>query len=164
MKEENANADIENSKYEKLQNKILIKVRGEEEYNEDNEKALVKLNNFRETIIGENGQVLSARTDPAPADGDQPGGEEQFNPDKIPPKILVTTPKLGETGDFVALYHPEAAYSVRKVIMDAARKNFKELEKAEINQLLLHSNQRSTMLENKFEEKFIKVHNYERGC
>ena len=64
----------------------------------------------------------------------------------------------------MAMYHPEAAYSVRKVIMEAARKNFKELEKAEISQLLLHSNQRSTMLENKFEEKFIKVHNYERGC
>ena len=48
--------------------------------------------------------------------------------------------------------------------MEAARKQFKELEKAEINQLLLHSNQRSTMLETKFEEKFIKQHNYERGC
>ena len=40
--------------------------------------------------------------------------------------------------------------------MEAARKSFKELEKAEINQLLMHSNQRSTMLENKFEEKFIR--------
>ena len=36
--------------------------------------------------------------------------------------------------------------------MEAARKTFKELEKAEIIQLLQHSNQKSTMLENKFEE------------
>jgi hypothetical protein len=45
------------------------------------------------------------------------------------------------------MYHPEAAYQVRKSLMEAARKQFKELEKAEITQLLLHSNQRSTMLE-----------------
>ena len=64
----------------------------------------------------------------------------------------------------VAMYHPEAAYAVRKVIMTAAMKAFKELEKAEVNQLLLHSNQRATTLEAKFEENFIKKHNYERGC
>lgn len=76
----------------------------------------------------------------------------------------MANPKIGDTGDVVALFHPEAAYSLRKAIMEQARKTFKELEKAEINQLLLHSNQRSTMLETKFEEKFIKAHNYERGC
>ena len=76
----------------------------------------------------------------------------------------MTSTKIGDTGDVVALFHPEAAYSLRRALMDAARKTFKELDKAEINQLLLHSNQRSNMLESKFEEKFIKVHNYERGC
>ena len=77
---------------------------------------------------------------------------------------MVTTTKIGESGDMVAMFHPEAAYSLRKVVMEVARKTIKELEKAEINTLLLHSNQRSTMLENKFEDKFIKSHNYERGC
>lgn len=77
---------------------------------------------------------------------------------------MVTTTKLGEAGEMVALFHPEAAYAVRKTIMEAARKMFKELEKAEINQLLHHSNARATMLENKFEERLIKSHNYERGC
>jgi hypothetical protein len=45
----------------------------------------------------------------------------------------VTTPRIGDSGEVVAIYHPEAAYQVRKVLMEAARKTFKELEKAEIN-------------------------------
>lgn len=69
IKEDNANAEVENAKYGKLQSKISIQTREDSEYNEENEKALVKLNNWRETIIGENGQVISARTDSAPADG-----------------------------------------------------------------------------------------------
>lgn len=110
---------------------------------------------------------MSARADSAPLNEEGievPDGEPVFNPDNIPPKILIANPKIADTGDFVALFHPEAAYQVRKVLMEAARKQFRELEKAEITQLLLHSHQRSTMLENKFEEKFIKQHNYERGC
>ena len=43
----------------------------DEEYDEEKEKALVKLNNWRETIVGENGQVISARTDSAPAEGEE---------------------------------------------------------------------------------------------
>lgn len=69
IKEANANAEVENAKYEKLKAKISLNVRADEDYNEEAEKALVKLNNWRETIIGENGQVLSARTDSAPAEG-----------------------------------------------------------------------------------------------
>lgn len=33
----------------------MIQVREDGEYNEEAEKALVRLNNWRETIIGENG-------------------------------------------------------------------------------------------------------------
>ena len=54
--------------------------------------------------------VLSARADSAPLDGIEAEAADAFDPDKIPPKILVTTPKIGDTGDVVALYHPEAAY------------------------------------------------------
>ena len=53
---------------------------------------------------------------------------------------MVTTTKIGESGDMVAMFHPEAAYSLRKAVMEVARKTIKELEKAEINTLLLHSN------------------------
>lgn len=91
--------------------------RPDDAYDEDREKALVKLNNWRETIVGEDGKIMSARTDAAPADGEEAPAEESFNPDKIPPKILVTTTKIGDSGDIVAMFHPEAVYSLRKAIM-----------------------------------------------
>lgn len=154
IREANANAEAENAKYAKIQSKIKINVRQEEDYNEESEKALLKLNNWREST--NESAVLSARADSAPLDGVDAPEPDTFDPDKIPPKILVTSPKIGDSGEIVALYHPEASYQLRKVLMEAARKTFKELERAEINQLLLHSNQRSTMLETKFEEKFIR--------
>ena len=92
----------------------------------------MKLNNWRETNVNEPA-VLSARAKSQDEDGIDAAEAEGFDPDKIPPKILVTTPKIGDTGDVVALYHPEAAYLVRKVLMEAARKTFKELDRAEIN-------------------------------
>lgn len=93
------------------------------------------MNNYRETKVNELGEVVSAR-DSAPLNEEGLEVEEEepvFNPDNIPPKVLVVTPKIGDSGEFVAVYHPEASYQVRKSLMDAARKQFKELEKAEIN-------------------------------
>ena len=68
IKEANANAEAENAKYAKIQTKILINVRQEEDYNEENEKALVKLNNWRDTSANESA-VLSARADSQGLDG-----------------------------------------------------------------------------------------------
>jgi len=55
IKETNANAEAENAKFAKIQTKIQIKVRLEDDYREESEKALVKLNNWRETMINEAG-------------------------------------------------------------------------------------------------------------
>jgi hypothetical protein len=49
IKEANANAEAENAKYAKIQSKIMINVRQEDAYDEESEKALVKLNNWRDT-------------------------------------------------------------------------------------------------------------------
>jgi len=49
---------------------------------------------------------------------------------------------------------------VRKVLLEQAKKNFKEVEKAEANfvtSLINHSSQRTKMLEERFEEMFIKT-------
>ena len=160
----NEQAQVENEKYAKIQSKVLLKVRAEDEYDEENEKAYVKLNNFRETVLNENGQVVSktdlnAQTDSL--DNEEP---EQFNPEKIPPKILLANNKIGEVGEHVAMFHPEAAFQLRKVLMQHAIQVYPELERADIVQLLTFSSQRSQMLETKFEDNFIKAHNYERGC
>lgn len=131
IKETNANAEAENAKFAKIQTKIQIKVRLEDDYREESEKALVKLNNWRETMINEAGQVVVAGIE-TPVEGQDPVEADEFNIEKIPTKILITSTKIGESGNVVALFHPEAAYSVRKVLMEAARRTFKELEKAEV--------------------------------
>jgi hypothetical protein len=99
IKEQNELKEKENAKIAKLQTKIVINTRNPDDYDEDNEKALLKLNNYRETFLDENGKVLSARTGGSVAGG-EPGEsidpDEEFNPDKIPSKILITTVKLPE--------------------------------------------------------------------
>lgn len=92
--------------------------------------------------------------------------EEEFNSDKIPPKILITNTKIASTDPpcQIALFHPEASFALRRTLIDQARKTFKELEKVELPSLLNHSHRISKTLEEKFEEKFIKFHGYGRGC
>lgn len=64
---------------------------------------------------------------------------------------------MPEGGLLLAVYHSEAPYSVRKVLIEQAKKSFKELEKAETNALLTHSHQRTKMLDERFEEMFLKT-------
>ena len=78
---------------------------------------------------------------PAAAEEEVDDGAKAFNPDNIPPKVLITSNKFGDS-ETVALFHSDASYQFRKIIMEAAMKNFPELERAEINQLLNISNQR----------------------
>ena len=81
---------------------------------------------------------------------------------------MITKPVLTEgsnSGLQVALYHAEASWSLRKVLLEQGKKTVKELEKLEINDLLrdsFHSRQKT--LEERLEEKFIKAHEYGRGC
>jgi hypothetical protein len=54
----------------------------------------VRLNNYRETKINDSGEVISAR-ESAPLNEEGMEVEEEeasFNPDEIPPKVLVTKP------------------------------------------------------------------------
>lgn len=41
------------------------------------------------------------------------------------------------------VYHSEAQYAVRKLIIETARKHFKELEKLNLNAVLAHTAQKS---------------------
>ena len=60
--------------------------------------------------MNENGQVVSKTDLNAQAESIDQEEVEQFNPEKIPPKILVTNNKIGENGEYVAMFHPEAAF------------------------------------------------------
>jgi len=92
--------------------------------------------------------------------------EDSFNFEKIPVKIPKIKP-INADGIQIAAYHSEAPYNVRKVLLEQAKKNFKEVEKAEANfvtSLINHSSQRTKMMEERFEEMFIKTQGYGRGC
>ena len=145
----------------------------EEAYDDSEEQCLIKLNNYRaELNVDADGKPLnSARTgvSAAPmdaalaADGSASAEPEAFNPDKIPPKIPFVKP-LTSSGLQTNTYHSEAPYSLRKILIEQGRKTFKELEKTDVNALLIHSSQRQRMLEDILEETLIKDHGYGRGC
>jgi len=131
-------------------------------YDEEKELALLKVNNYRDAAAQE--AIISARTGGS-AEGETI--EDTFNPDKIPPKIPKVKLSNPDTNLEIAAFHSEAPYSLRKLLIEQAKKSFKELEKAEANfvsSLLSHSSQRSKMLEERFEEYFIKTQGYGRGC
>ena len=72
------------------------------------------------------------------------GGEdfEPFDIAKVPTKIPLMKPVNPETGLNTIVYHSEAPYSLRKLLIEKAQVHFKELGTAEIPALLTHSNQR----------------------
>jgi predicted TIM-barrel enzyme len=96
---------------------------------DNNEIALIKLSNVRE---GEAAAViLSGRGTGSEKDPNEAPEEIQFAPEKLPTKIPLVKPNSNSLNTIV--YHCEAPYSVRKVLIEQAKKNFKELEKAEVN-------------------------------
>jgi hypothetical protein len=69
-----------------------------------------------------------------------------------------------ETGIQVALYHSEAAYAVRKLFIEHAKKQFAELEKAETSAILTHSHHHHyKQVEERFEDEFLKKYGYNKG-
>ena len=63
------------------------------------------------------------------------------------------------------MYHAEAAFSLRKFLIESAKKHFQELEKADTSAILNHSYvHRYKQIEEHLEEEFIKSQGYNRGC
>lgn len=90
--------------------------------------------------------VKSARTDGSNPEGQVEGMLEvdAFNPEKLSTKIPLVRPTTsGETPVTIIPFHSEAPYFFRKHLIEQAKKTFKELEKADTNNLLIHSHQRA---------------------
>lgn len=128
---------------------------------EDRESVCVRLMNHRTEVLGEDGRPINSARD---GEASGPDADEPFNPERIPLKIPLVRPVVPETGLNTIVYHSEAQYALRRVLIDQAKKNFKELEKTDVLQLLAHSNQRSRMLEDRFEEMLIRNMGFGRGC
>lgn len=147
IKAQNEAAEKENKNLEKMQTKVCIHEKHPLKYEEGTECALIRMNNF-----GEGEAQPSSRS----------GEEDGFNPDKIPTKVTLTKPVGKEIQTL--FYHAEAPYLIRKILIEQARKCFKELEKAELNALLSHSFQRTKLMEERLEESLIRGQGYGRGC
>ncbi len=89
---------------------------------------------------------------------------ENFNPEKIPNKIPIVRSHVHESKLLTAVYHAEAPYSLRRILIEQSKKHFREVERADTNAILSHSFQRQKMLDDRFEEMFIKSQKYGRGC
>lgn len=164
-KETNEQTEKDNATKAAAKVKICVETRIDEAvYNDEPELALVKLNNFREPNLEQ--PPATARS----GDGEDPNGEgnasspeDSFRPEAIPPKMIMAKCKT-ETGILVACYHSEAAYAVRKLFIEQAKKQFAELEKAETSAILTHSHHHHyKQVEERFEDEFLKKYGYNRG-
>ncbi len=52
---------------------------------------------------------------------------------------------------------------MRKMIIEVAKRHFKELEKLNMNALLAHTAQKSKFLEERFEDHIVRTLKYGRG-
>ena len=53
---------------------------------------------------------------------------------------------------------------MRKLIIDVAKRHFKELEKLNLNAVLAHTAQKSKQLEERFEDHIIRSMKFGLGC
>ena len=58
----------------------------------------------------------------------------------------------------------EAQYQVRRLIIDVAKRHFKELEKLNMNAVLGHTAQKSKQLEERLEDYLVRMLGFGRGC
>ena len=81
---------------------------------------------------------------------------ETFNVDEIPTKIIMFDPNQKDQDIQMIMYHAEAQYAVRKMIIECAKKHFKELEKLNLNAVLAHTAQKSRQLDERFEDHVVR--------
>ncbi len=62
------------------------------------------------------------------------------------------------------LHSIEAQYNLRRLIIDVAKRHFKELDKLNMNAVLGHTAQKSKQLDEKFEDVMVRSHGFGRGC
>jgi hypothetical protein len=166
FKKKNDEIEKQNAKIARMKKKVAIKYLPDGTgYEEEGEKALLKLNNHRDAAA--EAAILSARTGGGTDGATEEAIEDTFQFEKIPVKIPKIKPNTNSEGILLAAYHSEASFNVRKVLLEHAKKSIKEVEKSEANfvsSLINHSSQRTRMLEERFEEMFLNSQNYGKGC
>ena len=82
--------------------------------------------------------------------------------DDVPPKVLLVNPHLSDD-QTVIIVHTEAQMGLRRLLIDTAKKYYKELEKLDANSVFTHPKNKSEFLENKFIEHAKKNFQYEKS-
>lgn len=163
--EENTKAIEFNNNLAKIKAKVKI-VYQEMPVHKD-EVALIRLNNYREMKPDES-TFLGTSMDAGQTSADQTKNNESINQSKaeeesfenfaiedMPPKMIVV-PSQNPDNINLIVYHSEAQYALRKIMIEVAKKNFKELEKVGLNPVLAHTHQKSKLLDERFEEHVVR--------
>lgn len=167
----------ENEVLAQLQSKIRIEYR-DHKFEESNECALIKLKNFREPP--KEVPVHPSNESPKKADKSQDISKDESNLDDsrlesnksqekeegtfedVPPKIIMANPALDD-GNNVIILHTEAQMGLRKLLIETAKKHFKELEKLDVNSVFSHPRNKSELLEDRFIEHAEKTFQFEKS-
>lgn len=74
---------------------------------------------------------------------DSIGTLDNFAIEDVPTKIVLIDTNNAEGTCKLIAYHSEAQFAVRRLIIDVAKKHFRELEKLNMNAVLGHTAQKS---------------------
>jgi hypothetical protein len=178
--EANAKNDFlhkENEELAVLQAKIRIEYR-DHKFDESNECAFVKLLNFREPPkeqpphtgfesakkIDRSNDVSHDHSalDDSRFESNKSQDKEDGTFEDVPPKIIMVNTLL-EDGTNVIILHTEAQMGLRKLLIETAKKHFKELEKLDVNSVFSHPRNKSELLEDRFVEHAEKTLLFEKA-
>ena len=115
VKAENEQTEKDNTRLGKLKTKIWVNVKPAPQG--DDESVCIRVNNHRVPPVGADGQPIEKVL----SEGGS-GGEdfEPFDPAKVPTKIPLMRPVNPETNLNTIIYHSEAPYSLRKILIEKA--------------------------------------------
>jgi hypothetical protein len=168
----------DNEELSQMQSKIRIDYRNHK-FEESNECALVTLLNYREPPkvappqpAGESPKKSSDKPhDTSKDEGDmdnsriesvKSGERDEGTFEEVPPKIILANPRPGDDIN-VIIVHTEAQMGLRKLLIEIAKKHFKELEKLDVNSVFSHPRNKSELLEERFIEHAKKNLRFEKS-
>ena len=172
IKVQNENILKKNEDLNRFKAKIRVEYRNHN-FADNNECALIKLLNFREPpkaaipppLGNESNKKITDKSleiskdeidlDDSRRESIKSGERDEGTFEDVPPKIILCHPYFAD-GSRVIIVHSEAQIGLRKMLIENAKKHFKELEKLDLNSVFSHPKNKSELLEEKFIEHVKK--------
>lgn len=179
VKHQNEAIQKKNEELNRFKAKIRVEYRNYN-FTDNNECALIKLLNYREPpkaalppVVGnESNKKVTDKSlevskeeidlDDSRRESIRSGEREEGTFEDVPPKIILCHPYFAD-GNRVIVVHSEAQIGLRKLLIETAKKHFKELEnKLDLNSIFSHPKNKSELLEEKFIEHVKKNLQYDK--